>query len=513
MNLAKFSIEKNRITYMVLATTVLLGVVLYQSLPRDSMPPMTIRVANITSLFPGASPQRVELLVTDKVEEKVQELPELKEVTSTSRTGLSVVQVELKDEVKPEEMQAVWDRLRRKLDEISDLPDGVDPFLDDDGIGDVYGIAIGLTSDGYSYAELKEYADDIRDDLIQLSDAAKVELGGVQDERIFVEFNDSRLKEYGFSVSELSQIVSSTNILSSGGEVNIFNERLVLEPTGNFDSVDEIRSMLIPVGDNGTVVNLSDITTVTKGYITPSEQIVRVNGRNAISLHISLKDDANVINLGTDVIQLMEQWDAILPVGIEITYLSRMDVFIESEVSEFMVNLMQSITIVLVVMLVFLGIRTGLIISSLIPLVVVTTFMVMGFSTIGINQVSLAALIMALGMMVDNGIVVAETIMVKLEQGIAKKQAAIESCSELFIPLLISTLTTSVAFMSFYLAESVMGDVVGPIFLVITIALISSWLISLTIITLFCYLFLKIKAMVITRKIGPTTSPMTDSAR
>ncbi|MEM7106632.1 MAG: efflux RND transporter permease subunit [Bacteroidota bacterium] len=494
MNLAQITIEKNRITSMVLIVVLLMGVILYLSLSKDSFPPYTVRNANVISIWPGAAPERVELLVTEKVEEKVQELPELKEVTSTSRTGMSIVAIELKESVGPEDMQAVWDKLRRKLQEIDGLPTNVIPFLDDNEIGDVYGIVIGLESYGFSYEELKFYADKIQDDLIALEDSKRVIIGGDQDERVFIEFDDARLREYGLTVSQLSQIIENTNILSSGGEINIYDERLVLEPTGNFDSVDEIKDLLIPIGDGGSLLSLQDITTVSKGYITPSKQIVTVNGSNALSLHVSLKENANILNLGEQVLELMDQWEERLPVGIEVTYLSRLDTFIQRKINEFMENLIQSISIVAVVMLIFLGFRTGLIISSLIPLVILTTFFMMGVFTIGINQVSLAALIMALGMMVDNGIVVAETIMVKMEEGIDKMQAAIEACSELFVPLLISTLTTSVAFSAFYLAETIMGDIVGPLFLVISIALISSWLISLTIITMFCYLFLKFKS-------------------
>ena len=493
MNLTKFSIEKNRITYMALATIMLLGVFLYLSLPRDSMPPMTIRVATIVSQFPGAGPERVEELVTDKIEKVAQEIPELKEVTSTSRTGISIIKVTLKDEVKPEKLQSVWDRLRRKLNVIQGLPANVKPNLDDDGIGDVYGIVLGITSDGFSYAQMKEYVDDIKDDLIKLDNAAKVEVGGEQDERVFVEFDDSRLKEYGLSAQKLSGIISAQNILSSGGQINVEDERIVLEPTGNFDSLEDISGMLIPVGDGSQLVYLKDITNVKKGYISPATQKVSVNGKDAISLHVSLRDDANIIALGEEVKLIKKKWEAILPVGLELHTLSSMDTYINDKVGAFMVNLLQAVIIVLVVMLIFLGFRTGLIITSLIPIVIVTTFMVMGLMNIGINQVTLAALIMALGMMVDNGIVVAETIVVKLEEGLDRKEAAIQACSELFTPLLISTLTTAVAFLSFYLAESAMGDIVGPIFLVISIALLSSWMISLTIITLLSYLFMKAK--------------------
>ena len=491
MNLAKFSIEKNRITFMVLITILLMGIVMYSGLSRDSMPPYTIRVASVVSSFPGASPERVEQLVSDKIEKLAQELPELKEVSSTSRTGLSVVTVTLKDEVKEKDLQSVWDRLRRKINALRGLPQGVNPNLNDDGIGEVYGIVVGLTSDGYSYAEMKEYADDLRDELIAIPDAAKVTLGGVQEERVFVEFDNTLLKEYGLSASKLQQIIATTNILDSGGQVNVGDERIILEPTGNFNSVKDIQEMLIPVGNGSQLVKLGDITTIKKGYIDPPSQIVKVNGKTAMSLHVNLKEGSNIIALGSAVDAVVQQWQQILPIGLELTRVSSLDNYIDDKVQGFISNLIQSIAIVLIVMLVFLGIRTGFVIASLIPIVTIMTLMIMGVMGIGLNQVTLAALIMALGMLVDNAIVVAETIMVKLDEGIDKKQAAIEAFAELWMPLLISTLTTSAAFLAFYMSPTTMGDIVGPIFVVISIALLSSWIIALTIITLFCYLFLK----------------------
>ena len=465
---------------------------MYQSLSRDSMPPYTVRVASVVTRFPGASPERVEQLVTDKIEKIAQELPELKEVNSTSRTGLSVVTVELKFEVAPDELQGVWDRLRRKLNGMEGLPQGVNPRLNDDGIGDVYGIVVGMTSDGYSYAEMKEYADDIRDAFIKLENAAKVELGGVQEERVFVEFENSRLREYNLSASRLQGIIASTNIVSSGGQVNLEDERIILEPTGNFDSLDDIRNTLIPVGNGSQLIYLGDICTVTKGYIDPPTQKVRINGRDAITFHVNLKSGANVIALGEEVDQVIEAWTGDLPLGLELQRIASLDTYIDVKISDFIVNLIQAISIVLAVMLIFLGLRTGMVISSLIPIVTIMTLMLMGIINMGLNQVTLAALIMALGMMVDNAIVVAESIMVKMENGVDPKKAAIDSCGELFSPLLISTLTTSAAFLAFYLAESTMGDIVGPIFVVISLALLSSWIISLSVITLFCYMFLKI---------------------
>ncbi|MFA8433501.1 MAG: efflux RND transporter permease subunit [Marinifilaceae bacterium] len=493
MNLTKFAIEKNRITFTLLAVVIVMGLALYQSLPRDSMPPYTVRVASIVSAFPGASPERVELLVTDKIEKKAQEIPEVKEIKSTSRTGLSIVNVTLKDEVNPEDLQTIWDRLRRKLNDIQGLPEGVVPDLNDEDVGVVYGIMVGLISDGYTYAEMKEYADDLRDDLIKLNDAAKVELSGVQDERIFVEFDNAQLKEYGLTSGKLQNIIASTNILNSGGQVNLEDERIILEPTGNFNSLEDIQKTLIPVGDGSHVVYLSDITNVKKGYIEPSSSIVYVNGKPSIALSISLKEGANIINLGEKVDLVLNKWNRTLPVGLIVERLSSMDSYVDKSIDNFIGNLVQSIVIVLLVMLVFLGLRTGMVVASLIPIVTIMTLMLMGLINMGLNQVTLAALIMALGMMVDNAIVVSESIMVKMEKGINAKQAAVESCKELLIPLLISTLTTSAAFLSFFLAESVMGDIMGPIFVVITLALLSSWIVSMTIITLLCYIFLKVK--------------------
>ncbi|MFI1743084.1 efflux RND transporter permease subunit [Thalassobellus sediminis] len=493
MNLTEFSINRNRVVLSILAVVMVMGMLFYASLSRDSMPPYTIRVASIVSSFPGASPERVEELVSDKIEKVAQELPELKVVKSTSRTGLSVVQVELKMEVKPEELQPVWDRLRRKLSTIQGLPSNVNPQLRDDGIGEVFGIAVGLISDGYDYVEMKDYADDLRDDLIKLEDAAKVELNGAQEERVFVEFENTKLKTYGLTSSRLKNIIGSTNILSSGGTINVEAERIILEPTGNFNDLKSIQEMLIPVGENGQVIALEDITTVRKGYINPPKQKVRINGNDAISLHVSLKEGANIIKLGEEIDVLLGEWQDKLPVGLEVSRLASIDKYIDLKISDFIGNLLQAIAIVLAVMLFFLGLRTGLVIASLIPIVTITTLMVMGLIDVGLNQISLAALIMALGMMVDNAIVVAESVMVKMEAGIPVKKAAIDSCSELFTPLLISTLTTSAAFLAFFMAESVMGDIMGPIFVVITIALLSSWIIALSIITLFCVFFLKVK--------------------
>lgn len=478
---------------MLLLMVFVIGLAGYNSLPRDSMPPFTIRVATIVTNFPGASPDRVESLITDKVEEVAQEIAEVDFISSESRTGLSIVSVSLKDDVAPDNLQAIWDRLRRKINGIkNDLPSGIKgPNLNDDDVGVVYGIIVGLESDGFSYAELKEYAEELRDALIKLQDAAKVEIGGIIEEQIFVDFDNAKLANLGLSSSQLQNIIGATNIIIPAGEVNYGNERIILEPSGNLEELESLQRLLINVG-NGETVFLGDITDVYRDYISPRESIVSVNGNEALSLYISLKDGANIIKLGEDVDALLADYNAGLPVGINAMRIASQDFDVDKNISDFVNNVLQSVLIVLLVMLAFLGLRTGLVVASLIPSATILTLLLMNVFGVGLNQVSLAGLIMALGMLVDNAIVVAESIMVKMERGEKPLDAAISSSKELIVPLLISSLTTSAAFLAFFLAESEMGEIMGPLFSVITMALLSSWLMALTVVPMFAVAFFKV---------------------
>ncbi|MXW80849.1 MAG: efflux RND transporter permease subunit [Gemmatimonadetes bacterium] len=494
MNLTQIALENNRVTIVVLLVVALLGLAGYQTMPRDSMPPYTIRVASVVTSFPGAGPERVEALITSKIEEVAQELPELKTVASESRTGLSVVSVELEQEVLPDELQAVWNRLRRKIDTIrSDLPEGIrGPEVKDDGIGVVYGIVIGLTGDGFTFAELETYAKDLRDDLIKLPDAAEVKISGIQEERIYLQFNDARLAELGLSAQKIKNSIASTNIVFSGGEVSLEDERLVLEPTGSYADLDDLGRTLIAVGKDGSVY-LGDVTRIVRDYETPQQRLVKINGQPGLSLSVALSEGANIIKLGEEIDQLVALHQARLPLGITLNRVASQDFEVEKSVANFTNNLLQSVAIVLLSMLLFLGLRTGLVVATLIPMTIIATLFIMGVLDIGLNQVSLAALIMALGMLVDNAIVVSEAIVVKMEKGTDAKEAAIESARELAVPLLVSSLTTSAAFLSFFLAASIMGEMMGPLFSVISIALLSSWLLSLTMVTLLAVFFIRVK--------------------
>ena len=493
MNLTKIAIDNNRVTFLILLVIFTMGLGAYNQLSRDAMPPFTIRVCSVITEFRGASPERVEALITDKIEKLAQELPELKDVTSESRTGLSIVNIQVTPDIKKKDLQPIWDRLRRKIEGIQeDLPDGVTPRVEDDGLGVVYGIMLGLEGDGYSYYELKEYAKDIRDDLVKLRDASEVEIVGTQEEQIYIEFENARLAEIGLSAGQLQGIIASTNIVFPGGQVSLEDERIVLEPTGNYESVEDLKKTLIPLGQSGTSVELGGIAKITRAYKTPTDNIVRINGNQGLAISIALKDGANLIRLGEVIDEKVEGYNNNLPIGINISRTAAQDFFVEKKVSDFIGNVVQSVGIVLAVMLLFLGFRTGLVVASLIPMALVMALLLMNVFDIGLNQVSLAALIMALGMLVDNAIVVSESMMVKMEDGDPPLKAAIDSSTELMVPLLVSSLTTSAAFLAFFLAEDTMGEIMGPLFSVITLALLSSWILAMTMITMLGVSFIRV---------------------
>jgi multidrug efflux pump subunit AcrB len=495
VNLTRLSLNNNRVTFTLLAVLVVLGISAYQGLERNDMPPFTIRVAQIVTGFPGASPERVEALITSPIEQVVQEIPELDYLTSESRTGVSIIKLTLKAEVAEEDLQAVFDRLRRKLQTLRpDLPDNIkEPDLKDEGLGVVFGIMVGLEGDGFDYDELEDYADIIKDNLIRLKDASRVSIMGVQEAQVMVEFEHAVLAQYGLTAGQLQNIISSTNILFPGGQVNLEEERIILEPTGNFETLDDLDKLIIPVGQRGESVFLGDITRIRKGYETPTERIVKVNGQPGLAVSVALKEGANIVELGTEVDRTLDSLQRTFPVGIETFRAASQDALVAQSIQNFLGNLGQSVVIVLLTMLLFLGLRTGIVVASLIPLAIICTLFLMGLLGVGLNKVSLAALIMALGMLVDNAIVIAESIMVRMEEGQPAREAAIDACKELAIPLLISSLTTSAAFLSFFLAESSLGEVVGPLFVVISLALLSSWLMALTVVTLLATVLIRVK--------------------
>lgn len=340
---------------------------------------------------------------------------------------------------------------------------------------------------------MKQHADEIKDEIIRLKEAARVEIGGAQEEQIFIEYDNASLAQYGISSNQIKNSISTTNIVFPGGQVGLGKERIVIEPTGNYEALEDVKNTLISIGQNDKV-KLGNIANVRLGYKQPKESIVKINGNNGLVIAVALQEGASLTKLGEAIDKKIASYNTSLPFGMNVKRIASQDIYVNEKVDSFVGNVVQSILIVLFVMLLFLGLRTGLVVASLIPLAMVMSLMIMNMMDVGLNQVTLAALIMALGMLVDNAIVVSESILVKLEDGIAAKEAAISSAKELTIPLLISTLTTSAAFLAFYLAQNTMGEMMGNIFIVITIALLSSWILALSIVAMLAVYFMKIKS-------------------
>lgn len=492
MNFTGIAFRFDRVIYVLTALCVLSGINAYFDLPKAQDPGFTIRTATVTTFLSGASPERIELLVTDKIEKVVQEIPELDKVRSESQNGVSLIYVDIKESYR--DMRPIFDNLRRKIDDITDLPDGtVGPFINDE-FGDVFGVLYALSGEGFSYAELKTYADDFRNQVLKIPAVSKVEIDGIQDEVVYVEYNNARLSELGLSPLQLSQTLSAANILRPGGDIKVGLERISLEPSGNFDSLEDIRRMVIEIPGQSDVVYLDDIAKIYRGYVDPVKSKAHFNGEQVLVLEISMQEGGNIIHLGKELKTLVPELEQNYPLGIKIRQIFFQPDLVTDSISSFMNNLIQAVAIVMVVMLVFLGFRTGIVVSILIPMTVTVSFLLMQLFEITINQISLAALIIALGLLVDNAIVIVESIMVRLEQGMDSTTAAIESGKELAVPLLISSLTTAAAFLSIFLAESSIGEYTADIFKVNTIALLSSWVLAMTVIPLIAKRMVRVSA-------------------
>jgi len=490
VNITKLAIDNNRITLALFIAIIVFGYVSFTTMPRAYDPGFIIRTAQVITHLPGASPERIEELVSSQIEDKVKDISQLDFVTSESRTGVSIVNVNIKESYK--EMRPIWDDLRRKIEDVtSDLPDGViGPFVNDE-FGDVYGIVLTMTGEGFSFGELEDIADDIKSDLLRLPEASKVEIFGEQEQRVFVEYNNARLAELGISPNQLANILQSRNIVISGGEFTLGQERIALEPSGNFESLDDIGKTIIQIG--GHSLYLRDITRITYGYVDPIESIVHSSGTPALAFAVSMREGGNNILLGEQVKAALTEFNHTYPHGIEFDVVNFIPKEVDNKVKDFVVSLIQAVSIVTAVMLLTLGMRTGLVVSTLIPTAILFSLIVMQFFNIGLDQISLAALIIALGMLVDNGIVMSENILVRMEDGEEALVAAINSAAEMKVPLLVASLTTSAAFLPIYLAESAVGEFTAALFTVVTITLICSWILSMTIIPLFCIKFLKVK--------------------
>ena len=490
MDLTSFALTRRTVMTTLIALLVAAGLSAYQTSPRQMDPGFIVRTAMITTQFPGASPERVEMLITDPIEKAIQEIPELDFVSSESSTGLSVVYVNIREEFK--KMRPIWDNVRRKVDGVApNLPQGIRGPTVNDEFGDVYPIMYSITSDGFSYVELKETADEIRDALLRIKGVAKVEILGAQEERLFVEYNNATLAQLGLTPMALQGSLASRNIIQPGGEIDISTETIALEPSGNFASVQELSRTLIRAPLTDDLIYLEDIAKVYRGYIDPADGVVNVEGHPGLSLAISMAEGNNLIELGEKVDAFFVSLPENYPHGYDFyrTYYQPSEV--EQKVDDFVSNVFQAVAIVMAVMLLSLGLRTGLVVASLIPATMLITFFIMSLLGIQIDQMSLASLIIALGLLVDNAIVVSESIMVRMQGGETATEAAIGATKELKVPLLIASLTTCAAFLPIRLAESAVGEYTGVLFSVVSITLLTSWVLALTLIPLLCLRFLR----------------------
>ncbi|MCC6145822.1 MAG: efflux RND transporter permease subunit, partial [Candidatus Hydrogenedentes bacterium] len=314
--MTRFAIDRQRVTIAAVVFIMAAGLQSYFTVSRDEDPGFTIRQALVLTYWPGASPERVENLITDPLEKAIQEIPELDYLKSESKTGLSVIYVNIK--VQYFELQPIWDRLRRKTERtIRTLPDGViGPFVNDE-FGDVFGIVIGLRGEGYDYRELKEVADKVRDRLLFLPDAAKVEIHGAQEERVFVEYNNARLAELGLSPMLLKTMLEAQNIVIPGGEIRVENERITLEPTGNFESVEDLKRTVLSTPMTGELFFLEDVAHIYRGYVDPASTLVHSNGEPALALAVSMRKGGNILALGDQVNACLEELTAHYPIGID----------------------------------------------------------------------------------------------------------------------------------------------------------------------------------------------------
>ncbi len=480
MSLLQFVFNNKRVSLTLVVLMTLLGVQAYIQLPKAEDPGFVVRQASVITRLPGASAQRMEELVSAVLEKSIIEMPQLDNVNSTSRNGISILNVAFKETYT--NMRPIFDELRRKVDSAStDLPSGVlGPVVDDDK-GDVYGIVYTLSGVGFSDPELKEEAERIRDQLLLLDDVGKVDLQGLRDETIYVEYSDARLRELGITANELSRAISDTNTISSGGQMLVGNERLSLEPSGDFSGVESLRTTVLRTS-RGDLLQLQDLATIRRVVADPPGEMVRARGVPAVSINVNMRSGGDIVKLGAEIEPLIAQIENTLPIGMSLNKTAFQADIVNTNIGDFLSSIAQAVAIVGGVLLLFLGLKTGLLIAASIPITMALTLMVMKWFGLTIDKVSLAGLIISLGLLVDNAIVIAESIQKKLQAGQARVTAAIETTDTMRIPLLVGSATTIAAFSPIVLAESAVGEFTAAIGYIVAITLSISWLMSMTII-------------------------------
>ncbi|MEM9388496.1 MAG: efflux RND transporter permease subunit [Pseudomonadota bacterium] len=486
--LARFAIENARFTILLVAVFLLGGLLIYSSQPRQEDPEVTLRGAQVVTTFPGLSPERIEQLVTKPIEEKISEMPEIDKIKSISMTGLSIVTPEAHP--RYDDMEPIWSNLRNKMDDLrGSLPQGAQGPQVNDDFGRVAVITLALTGPDYAMRELKAVADDVKDRLAALPLVARVDLYGVQDERIWLEFDTSFMSQFDLTPSAIVTALNSQNVVLPGGSVNAAGQSVVIEPSGDFSSVEDIRNLAIEA-DSGEVIYLRDLATVRRGYVEPAESPAYYNNQPAIVLGLSMVEASNVVALGEQVTTALASLTPLLPLGMSLDVAIFQPDLVQASVANASNNLLQTMGVVLVVVMLFLGWRTGLIVGAMVPLTMMVTLIGMSVWGIELHRISIAAIIVALGLLVDNGVVIAEDIRQRMDSGIERLEAALAASKSLAIPLLTSSLTTVIAFLPLVLIKDSSGEFLRSLGQVLAIALLSSWVLAISITPAFCYWFL-----------------------
>ncbi|MFA8435436.1 MAG: efflux RND transporter permease subunit [Marinifilaceae bacterium] len=492
MSLAEYSVKNRVVVSFALIFILLGGIASYFKMSKLEDAEFTIKKALVITQYPGASPHEVEQEVTDVIEKAVQATRGLDYVHSESYAGLSILNVEIKQSLKNREMPQIWDILRRKVNDIQgQLPAGAKPSVVMDDFGDVYGVFYALTGDGFSYAELKDYAEYIKRELLMVDNVGKIALFGTKMESVNIEISQSKVAELGINPGMIVQTLNAQGNLVNAGAINMGSQRVRIEGDGSFQSLEEIGEVVIQ-GPLGEQFLLKDIATITRDYIEPDRTMMRHNGHPALGISLSTAPGGNVVDMGEDVQKRVQELMAQLPVGIELNRVYDQAEEVVKANDMFIVNLLESVAIVVGILLLAMGLRSGLLIGSGLIFSILGTLMVMKGFDIALQRTSLAAIIIAMGMLVDNAIVVTDGALVALQKGVPRRKAIVGAATSTAWPLLGATLIAILAFLPIYLAPTNAGEICASLFMVLAISLGLSWILAMVQTPMSCDLFLKV---------------------
>ena len=496
MNIAETSIRYKTITIVVTVLLFAGGLFSYQRLGRLEDPEFTIKNAQVFTRYPGATAEQVAEEVTDEIETAVQQLGQLKMVTSISEPGKSTVLVEIKDNYDKDTLPQVWDELRRKVNDMQrNLPPGTSTPIVNDDFGDVYGVFYAVVGDGYSYADLKEYADLLRRELLLVEDVGKISIYGAQPENVFVEISRARLAQLGIPPEAIYASLAGQNLVATSGNVEVGSRYIRIHPTGEFRSVEEIGDLLILQDDaTESKLLLKDLATISQGYADPPSRIVRFNGQPAIGLGISTVQGGNVVTMGEALKKRIRELKVETPIGMELGIISMQSDAVTTAISSFVISLVEAIAIVVGVLIFAMGLRSALLIGGILLLTVLSTFILMDMQHVMLERISLGALIIALGMLVDNAIVIVEGIQVNMQKGMDGIGAAAKIVQQTMWPLLGATFVAVLAFSPIGLSQDSTVEFCRSLFQVLLFSLLMSWVLAITVTPLFGVMFLKVNA-------------------